>query len=226
MRKFYKLVALLTFSLVLFAFVFSPQPAHAATLNDLFTSPDSFLVKIQERIESFFAFRTEQKITVLEKQAERRLTRAEDLTKTKDNNQVLSLIKSYEALKETQGNLIKAASTTVPAHVKEHTVQQQARIEDIKKDLPEGTKEIIENSQRTIIKTVMDNLQDESGTTEIENEAAEFAEEVKNVLDPGSNIFAPGTNEVIPGTLEVAPSGSEVAPGSLEVAPGGTNVKP
>src|SRR3989344_8529321 len=131
MRKFYKLVALLTFSLVLFAFVFSPQPAHAATLNDLFTSPDSFLVKIQERIESFFAFRTEQKITVLERQAERRLTSAENLTKTKDVDKVPSLIKSYETLKEEQGNLIKAASITVPTEVKEQTVKQQARIEDI-----------------------------------------------------------------------------------------------
>src|SRR3989344_2942462 len=153
MRKFFRLFTILTFSFVLFVLMFSPRPAHAATLNDLFTSPDSFLVKIQERIESFFAFRTEQKITVLERQAERRLTSAENLTKTKDNNQVLSLIKSYEALKETQGNLIKAASITVPTEVKEQTVKQQARIEDIKKDLPEGTKEIIENSQRTIIKT-------------------------------------------------------------------------
>ena len=105
--------------------------------------------------------------------------------------------------------MIKAASTTVLASVKEQTVQQQARIEDIKEDMPEGTKEIIEDNQRTVIKTVMDNL-DDSGT--IENEATEFAKEVKNVLNPGSNIFAPGT-------LEVAPGEKDIQPGKIDIAP-------
>ena len=226
MSKFYRFLTFLTFFLVLFAFLSFPSQAHAAPLNDIFTSPDSFIVKIQERIESFFAFTTDRKIIVLEKQAERRLTQAENLVKAKDIGKVSSLIKSYETLKENQGNLIKEASTTVPAEVKEHTVQQQARIENIKKDLSKETKEIIENSQRTVIKTVIDNLQDESGTTEIENEASEFAEEVKNVLDPGSNIFAPGTNEVTPGTLNVAPGASEVAPGGNDIQPGKTDIVP
>ena len=225
MRQFYKFLKLLTFSFVLFAFLSFPSQAHAAPLGNIFTSPDSFIVKIQERIEYFFAFTTDRKIIVLEKQAERRLTQAENLIKTKDVNKISSLIKSYETLKETQGNLIKAASTAVPAEVKEHTVQQQARIEGIKKDLPESTKEIIENSQKTVIKTVIDNLQDENSGT-IENEATEFAEEVKNVLDPGSNIFAPGTNEVAPGTLNVAPGASEVAPGGNDIQPGKTDIAP
>ena len=193
----------------LFVLMSSPRQAQAAPLGNIFISPDSLFVKIQERIESFFAFSTEQKIIVLEKQAERRLTQAENLVKTKDVDQALSMIKSYETLKEKQGNLIKTTSTTVPAEVKEQTVQQQTRIEDMKEDMPESIKEVIEESQRTVIKTVIDNL-DDSGT--IENEATEFAEEIKNVIDPGSNIFAPGTNEVAPGTLEVAPGTLEVAP--------------
>ena len=226
MRKFYQLLKFSIFIIfVIFVIIFSPRQTLAFSLNDIFSSPDSLIVRIQERIEYFFAFSTEQKVIILEKQAERRLTQAEKLAKINGVDQTLSLIKSYETLKKTQGDLIKAASITVPAEVKEQTVQQQARIENMKEDLPESTKEIVENSQKTVIKTVIDNLQDENSGT-IENEATEFAEEVKNVLDPGSNIFAPGTNEVIPGTLEVAPGGSEIAPGSLEVAPGGTNVKP
>lgn len=187
----------------------SPKPALAATLNDIFTSPDSLIVKVQERIEYFFAFRTEQKVTVLEKQAERRLARAENLAKTKDNNQVLSLIKSYKTLKEKQGNLIESAPTTNLAGIKEQTIKQQARIEDMKEDMPDDEKEIIEESQRTVIKTMMDNI-DDSGTKEDKDEATEFAEEVKNVLDPETNIFAPGTNEVSPGTLEVAPGTKDI----------------
>src|SRR3989344_5128143 len=163
MRQFYKFLKLLTFSFVLFAFLSFPSQAHAAPLGNIFTSPDSFIVKIQERIEYFFAFTTDRKIIVLEKQAERRLAQAENLIKTKDVNKVSSLIKSYETLKETQGDLIKSASITVPAEVKEQTVQQQARIENMKEDLPEGTQEMIEGSQKTVIKTMMDNI-DDSGT--------------------------------------------------------------
>jgi len=153
----------------------------------------------------------EQKIVVLEKQAERRLTQAENLAKTKDVDvdKVLSLIKSYETLKEKQGNLIKVASTTVPVEVKEQTVQQQARIEDMKEDMSDDAKEIIEDSQRTVIKTMMDNIED-SGVEK--DEVTEFAEEIKNVIDPGSNIFAPGTLEVAPGSPEVAPGVKDVKP--------------
>lgn len=195
----------------LFVIVSSPRPVHAAPLNDIFSSPDSFIVKIQERIEYFFAFSTKQKVIVLEKQAERRLTQAENLIKTKDVDQALSLIKSYETLKEKQGDLIKDTPTTDLAGVKEQTVKQQARIENMKKDISEDKKEIIEESQKAVIKTMLDTI-DASRTTEDENEAIEFAEEVKNVLDPGSNIFAPGTNEVAPGTLEVAPGIQDIKP--------------
>ena len=195
----------------LFVVLSFPRQALAAPRAGIFISPDSLFIKIQERIESFFAFRTEQKIIVLEKQAERRLTQAENLMKTGDVGKVSSIIKSYEVLKEAQNTLIKAASITVPAEVKEQTIKQQARIEDMKEDMPESTKEVVEESQRTVIKAVIDNLQDENSGT-IENEATKFAEEVKNVIDPGSNIFAPGTNEIAPGTLEVTPGTLEVAP--------------
>lgn len=211
MRQFYKLLKFLIFSFTFLVLVSFPKPAHAAPLDDIFFSPDSFIVKIRERIEYFFAFRTEQKVIVLEKQAERRLKQAENLVKTKDVNQALSLIKSYETLKEKQGDLIESAPTTDLTGVKEQTIQQQARIEDMKGYIPDAAKDIIEEGQRTVIKTMIDNL-DDSGTKEDKDEVAEFTEEVKNVLDPGSNIFAPGTNEVSPGTLEVTPGTLEVAP--------------
>src|SRR3989344_385808 len=211
MRKFYKFFKFLTFSFVLFVFMSSPKSVLAAPINEILSSPNSLIVRIQERIESFFAFNMEQKIVVLEKQAERRLTQAENLAKTKDVDvdKVLSLIKSYETLKEKQGNLINVASTTVPVEVKEQTVQQQARIEDMKEDMSDDAKEIIEDSQRTVIKTMMDNIED-SGVEK--DEVTEFAEEIKNVIDPGSNIFAPGTLEVAPGSPEVAPGVKDVKP--------------
>lgn len=209
MRKFYKLLTFLTFSFILFFIVFPPRQAHATFLDDIFSSQDSLIVRIQERIEYFFAFTTEQKVSVLEKQAERRLTQAENLVKTKDVDQIPSLIKSYETLKEKQGDLIGEAPTAVLAEAKARTVKQQARIEDMKEDISDDEKEIIEESQRTVIQTMIDTIDDSSVT---EDGANEFAEDIKNVLDPGSNIFAPGTNDVAPGTLDVAPGTLEVAP--------------
>lgn len=200
-----------------------PRQALAAPLvGDIFSSPDSLIVRVQERIEYFFAFNTKQKIIILEKQAERRLTRAENLVKTKDDDKVLSLIKSYETLKEKQSNLIEGAPTTVLTEAKERTVKQQARIEDIKKGMPGEAKEIIENSQRTVIKTMMDSSKAEEG----EDEATEFAEEIKNVLDQGTRIFAPGTLEVAPGSPDVAPGAPEVAPGAQDIKLGNTNDAP
>ena len=196
----------------------SPKLTLAAPLGDIFSSQDSLFVRIQERIEYFFAFNIQQKVIVLEKQAERRLTRAENLVKTKDVGQALSLIKSYEILKEKQGDLIGGAPATVLDKAKEQTIKQQARIEDMKEDMPEEAKELIEDGQKTVIKTMMDTI-DDSGTKEDKDEATEFAEEIKNVIDPGSNIFVPGTNEVAPGTLEVAPGTSEVAPGVQDIKP-------
>ena len=202
----------------LFVIMSSPKLTLAAPLGDIFSSQDSLFVRIQERIEYFFAFNIQQKVIVLEKQAERRLTRAENLVKTKDVGQALSLIKSYEILKEKQGDLIGGAPATVLDKAKEQTIKQQARIEDMKEDMPEEAKELIEDGQKTVIKTMIDTI-DDSGTKENKDEATEFAEEIKNVIDPGSNIFVPGTNEVAPGTLEVAPGTSEVAPGVQDIKP-------
>ncbi|OGJ21421.1 MAG: hypothetical protein A2804_03355 [Candidatus Pacebacteria bacterium RIFCSPHIGHO2_01_FULL_46_10] len=195
----------------LFVIMSSPKLTLAAPLGDIFSSQDSLFVRIQERIEYFFAFNIQQKVIVLEKQAERRLTRAENLVKTKDVGQALSLIKSYEILKEKQGDLIGGAPATVLDKAKEQTIKQQARIEDMKEDMPEEAKELIEDGQKTVIKTMMDTI-DDSGTKEDKDEATEFAEEIKNVIDPGSNIFAPGTLEVAPGTSEVAPGVQDIKP--------------
>lgn len=186
----------------------SPKPAHAATLDDIFSSPGSLIVRIQERIEYFFAFKTEQKVAVLDRQAERRLLQAENLVKTKNIDQALPLIKSYQALKERQSDLIKTLPTIDLVGTKEQTIRQQARIEDIKKSTPDEADEIIEESQRTVVKTMVDNIKME----EDEEKVTEFADEVKNVLDPGTNIFVPGTNEVAPGILEVAPGTKDIAP--------------
>ena len=227
MKQFYKRFKFLIFFIFAISVFMFPRQALAAPLGDIFSSPDSLIVRIQERIEYFFAFNTEQKIVVLDKQAERRLTRAENLVKTGNANKTLSLIKNYETLKERQGGLIIVAPTTVLTEAKERTVQQQARIEGIKKEMPGETRKLIETGQVTIIKTMVENIEAKEDVKEV----TEFVKELKNVIEPGSLVvlefareIAPGAFEVTPGTLEVAPGSLETAPG--QVAPGTKDVKP
>ena len=227
MKQFYKRFKFLIFFIFAISVFMFPRQALAVSLGDIFSSPDSLIVRIQERIEYFFAFNTKQKVVILDKQAERRLTRAENLVKTGDANKTLILIKSYEILKERQGGLIKAAPATVLTEVKERTVQQQARIEGIKKEMPGETRKLIETGQVTIIKTMVDNIEAKEDVKEV----TAFVKELKNVIDPGNLVvlkfareIAPGAFEVTPGTLEVAPGSLETAPG--QVAPGTKDVKP
>ena len=201
--------SLLTF--VIFTFFVigsSPRQALASPPNSIFSSPDSPIMRIRERIEYFFAFNTQKKVIVLEKQAERRLTQAENLAKTKSVDQIPPLIKSYETLKERQGGLIRGAPTIDLAGAKERTIEQQSRIEGIKKDMPENAKDVVENSQSTVIKTMIDNIR----ADENEEKVTEFTEGIKNVLDPGTNVIlesapevAPGANDINPGNIDYAP---------------------
>jgi len=186
--------SLLTF--VIFTFFVigsSPRQALASPPNSIFSSPDSPIMRIRERIEYFFAFNTQKKVIVLEKQAERRLTQAENLAKTKSVDQIPPLIKSYETLKERQGGLIRGAPTIDLAGVK---------------DMPENAKDVVENSQSTVIKTMIDNIR----ADENEEKVTEFTEGIKNVLDPGTNVIlesapevAPGANDINPGNIDYAP---------------------
>lgn len=216
MRMLAKAYRPLLLLIIVFFILSFPQRASALSPRDILSSPDSLVVKIQERIEYFFAFNTEKKAAILEKQAERRLTRAKKLIKTKDVDEVSTLIKNYETLKEKQGDLVESASIAILPEIKERTIEQQKRIEDIKEAVPEETKEVIEDVQRTVVTTVIMNVRAKEG----EGKATEFAEGVKEVLTPGSNVL-----EVVPGenTMEISP---EVAPGSENIEPGKIDLVP
>ena len=71
---------------------FTPRTARAVDLREVLTSEDSIVVKIQERIEYFFAFKVENKITVLDKHAEKRLVAAQDYAQEGNNEKVQSIL--------------------------------------------------------------------------------------------------------------------------------------
>jgi len=218
MKQLCKLVNLLILTLIIFTFMFFAKPAFATSLGGIFHSPDSLIVKIQERFEYLFAFNAEKKVVVLEKQANRRLTGAEKMIVSGNTDKSLSFVRDYETLKEKQGDIIKNAPASVLSEAKKQTVEQQDRIEDIKKDMPDEARDTIEEAQKTAIKTMVDNIKTQKPKNEIE-EVTKFIKEVKDVIEPGSVEVLEFAREIAPGAFEVAPSTLEVSPGTHEIAP-------
>ena len=109
---------------------FVPKASYAFSLQEMFTSENSVITKIQERIEYFFAFKVENKVAVLEKQAEKRLVMAQGYAKEGNNERVKSLMQSYLQIKEQQNDLLeKTSNKKVLDTVEERTVEQQKTME-------------------------------------------------------------------------------------------------
>lgn len=95
--------------LVIFFFslsLFVPRVSQALDLQQVFTSEDSIVVKVQEGIEYFFAFRIENKVTVLEKHAEKRLVMAQGYAEEGNNEKIENSLQNYLQIKERQINLL------------------------------------------------------------------------------------------------------------------------
>lgn len=207
MRRFYKLLTFLICFFALFTFMSSPRQAHAAPLNDIFTSPDSLIVKIQERIEYFFAFNTEQKVIVLEKQAERRLAFAQKWAKEGDDTKTAALIEGYEGVKKKESLLLKDAPASVMKPVKDRIIEEQKTIEEIKDDVGDEVKDSIEDTQKTVIGDAIGMVKAKEG----ESKATEFAAKIADFVAPGVlEVVAPGINVI--DVKEDGGGGQTVAP--------------
>jgi len=68
---------------------FTPKTSNAVNLREILTSEGSIIVKMQEKIEYFFAFNVERKVEVLEKQAEKRLNMAQTYANQKKKSRLL-----------------------------------------------------------------------------------------------------------------------------------------
>ena len=76
-----------------------PKTSRAFDLQDSLTSENSIVTKIQEGLEYFFAFKVENKVTVLDKHAEKRLVMADGYANEGNNERVQNLIQNYLQIK-------------------------------------------------------------------------------------------------------------------------------
>lgn len=212
--------------------LFSPRPIYAATTG-IFSSPDSIVVKVQETIEYFFAFKVENKVAVLEKHAEKRLVAAQGYTEEGNNEKVQNMIQNYQQIKERQNNLLgKINDGEVLGVIAERTIEQQKVMEKIKTRIDEGTKQEVIQVQEQVVNQVAKQVVNINGA----EEATEFVNEVVHVWAPGTGpgggeagvvyegggkwTYAPGTGPGGPGGVVIEGGEMKFATGTSMDAPG------
>jgi len=174
-------VSVLTFSF----FVFTGS-AKALDLRGLTVVGNTFFTRIQENVEYFFAFNTEQKVAVLERHADKRLDKAQDLIDQDKGEEVQNQIQNYTQIKEKQNNLlVEGSSGDVLGQIQERTIQQQQTMEQFKQKVDEVQKQVIVQAQEQVVNQVIQRVIEKEGS----EGANEFMQKVEHVWAPGT---APG----------------------------------
>jgi hypothetical protein len=216
---------LLLLALLLAVAFATPKPARALDLPEIITSENSLITKIQEGVEYFFAFGTENKIQVLEKHAEKRLAAAQNQVEAGNSERVQNLVQSYLQVKEKQNSLLeKTGGETVLGTVQERTVEQQKTMEEIKTRIDEGTKQEVIQVQERVVNQVAKRVVEVNGP----EGATEFLNEAAHVWAPGTGpggearVVYEGGGKLIyaPGTGPGGPGGVVIEGGELRFAPG------
>ena len=216
---------------------FAPQTSQAVNLQEMLTSEDSIVTKIQEGIEYFFAFRVEKKVTVLEKHADKRLVLAQDYAEKGNNEKVTNLLQNYQQIKEKQNDLLeKINDGEALGMVEKKTIEQQKTMEKIKNRVDVGTKDVVIQVQEQVVNQVAKRVIEVNGS----EGATEFLNEVVHVWAPGTGpggeagvvfegggklMYAPGTGPGGQGGVVIEGGEMKFAPGTSEGGPSGADIK-
>jgi hypothetical protein len=215
---------LLAILLLFFVSLFIPETVQAFDLQDAFKSENSVITKFQERVEYFFALKVETKVSVLEKQAEKRLSLAQNYAKEGNNEKVKDLMQNYLQIKEKQNNLLgKTSDGKVLGTVEDRTIEQQKTMEEIKTKIDKDGKQTVIQVQEQVVNQVAEKIVIVNGT----ESQTEFLNKVEHVWAPGTGpgggqsgvVIEGGTMKFAPGTSAGGPSGADIK--TVEVKTGG-----
>ncbi len=199
--KKFSLVTIFLLTLALFV----PKASLAIDTTSLPTPEVSIIVKIQEGIKYFFTFKTENKISVLEENAEKRLVWAKSYADSGNDGGVQSMIQSYLQIKEKQDGLLGKVDGQVLGIVEERTIEQQKTMEEIKTKTGNEIKNEVIQVQEKVVNQVAERIVVVNGT----EGQTEFFNKVEHVWAPGTGpggtsgvvyeggsklMFAPGTS--------------------------------
>jgi 6-pyruvoyl-tetrahydropterin synthase len=223
-RFFLVILFLLTIALLV------PKNSIAAETDGILASVDSTITKIQEEIKYLFTFKVENKVQVLEKNAEKRLTWAQNYANEGNNEGVQNMIQSYQQIKERQNSLLGKIDGQVLGAVADNTIEQQKTMEDIKTKINNEVKNEIIQVQEKVVNQVAERIVVVNGT----EGQTEFFNKVEHVWAPGTEpkdgqphtagvVIEGGTMQFAPGTS--AGSGTKDIK-TVEVKTGGTVNEP
>jgi len=231
-----KKIRLLLVMMFLFVGLIAPKNAQAFDIREVFTSGDSVIVKIRERVEYLFSFGVEKKVEVLEKQAERKLETAQNNVKNGDDSKVPNLLQNYLQIKNRQNDLLDDADEGVMEKVEDRTLGQQIVMEGMKGKIDEETKKEMIQVQEQVVNQVAQRVVEVNG----KEGQTEFLNKVEHVWAPGTGpggeagvIVEGGTMRFAPGTSSGGESGvkyeggagQQLAPGSSSGGNAGADIK-
>jgi hypothetical protein len=186
--------------------LFIPNVSKAVSLQESLTSENSIIVKIQEGVEYFFAFRLENKVRVLEKQAEKRLTMAQNYAQQGNGERVQNLMQSYLQIKERQNSLLdKNNNGEIMGEVEDRTIEQQKIMEEIKNIIIDDMgKQGVIDVQEAVVNQVAQNVVEVNGT----KGQTEFLNKVEHVWAPGTGPGGEAGVVIEGGVMQFAPGTS------------------
>jgi hypothetical protein len=207
------LLALFFFTICLF----TPKTSKAVDFKEVLTSEKSVIVKIQERLEYFFAFKVETKVLVLEKHAEKRLGMAQGYAEKGKNERVQNVLQSYLQIKGRQNDLLgKTEAENMLGTVEENTIEQQITMEDIKTKIDEDGKQKIVKVQEQVVNQIAQRIIEINGP----EGQTEFFNKVEHVWAPGTGPGGEAGTTFAPGTSGTGTSGTTIEGGGTQFAPG------
>lgn len=196
--------------------LFTPTVSRAVDSPQKSASGYSIFTRIREKVEYFFAFSTDKKIEVLEKQAENRLNTAQDYAQDGNNQQVPGLLQNYLQTKEKQNTLLDKVTDTKGTleTVKEKTIEQQKTMEEIKTQVvDQDIKQEVVQAQEQVVNQVAKNIVNTNGTEGL----SEFFQKVEHIWAPGTGsggesgvVIEGGTMQFAPGTSAGGNSGADI----------------
>lgn len=218
-----RVLVLILFFFTMFLLV--PKASRAIDLQEILTSEDSIVTKIQEGIEYFFTFKIENKIQVLDKHAEKRLASAQGYAEVGNNEMVQNSVQNYLRIKEKQNNLLgKINSGEVLGMVTERIIEQQKTMEEIKLKVDGDTQQNMIQVQERVVNQVAERVVVVNG---IEGQT-EFFNKVEHVWAPGTGpgggnvgvVIEGGAMQFAPGTSAGGPATQDIR--TVEIKTGGT----
>jgi hypothetical protein len=195
----------------------TPKTSQAIDLQTILTSKDSIVEKIQEGIEYFFAFKVENKVAVLEKQAEKKLNKAENYADNNDNEKMQSSLQNYLQVKEKQNDLLgKNNDKEILNSVEERTIEQQKTMEEIKTKINDDGKQNVIDIQEKVVNQIAKRIVVINGP----EGQTEFFNKVEHVWAPGTGPGGEAGTNFAPGTSGTNNGGVIIEGGLIQFAPG------